>query len=128
MVPKTAELCHRDAIHVPVLGVQCPYPLLSGANVRLVSGESTVVEMCGRAERDGVVDPFGLECVPHNTPFWMYVVPSRVDGFGHTFTLLPHPGAAVTPVVTRPEPVGSLGSWRDAAMSDDDEDCHSRGC
>lgn len=129
MVPKNAEPEMRDAVHVPVMGCKCQYPLLSGANVRFIPGSGLVVEMCARAERDGVVDPFGAEVVLPGVPFWMYVEPARVNGFGHTFTLLPHPGAGVTPVVTKPDDVGVLGSWRDAAMSDDDDDdCHSRGC
>lgn len=77
----------RDAAHVPIACASSRETLNPGQRVKLDQSGRECCSVGGQDEYDGIVDPFVEKPIPANTPFYVFVKPSLVERFRHTFEI-----------------------------------------
>ena len=80
---RTADRGVKDAVHAAVIGAFVGGPVVPGMAVQFVDADTA--RPCGRAEADGVVDPFLESADDSNANVWIFLLPNRISQLRHVF-------------------------------------------
>lgn len=83
-----AMLGKRDAFHVPGVVVFSRQPVEPGSDVRFVPGANNEVIVCGKEDRQAVVDPFIDGTLLPGQGFWIFLCPEIVGNLIHHFEIV----------------------------------------